>query len=500
MKKYIAMLAVSITAATLTADEKQDNLRSEFDTYKKTTEARITALEQKLNLQKTASAKKNKKDKNIRTDVSNVSLTEREISEIREQMERAAMDFDFYGYFRSGLGVDDSGNTQSTFQAPNAEAKYRLGNEAETYVETGFANKLGLNDNDNNTGFNSYVLLAYVTPHNNNNNYEATTSLREVFAEATGVMACNPSAALWAGQRFYSRYDIHMNDFYYRDMSGFGGGVERVTLPDGHTHFSAAWIGGSIDKLSSNGTGFQHDDGRFNKNNLDMSLTEMPVPGGTLNTHLTISRFEGDAITNSTGTLDLDSTWGAAISLMYTTLWGDDGKNIISAQYGQGAAYNFRSQITSPTQLDDSSLTEIDVSELSTIRFLDNIIWDINERWTLQGVAIYQNSDLGTSDNIKSTWFSLGFRPAYHFNRFFSLETELGYDYTDKDEAESGSLFKVTIAPQITPQAKVFSRPSIRMFLTYAVWSNEFEGMVALPSYKKDNDGISAGVQVESWF
>ena len=41
--------------------------------------------------------------------------------------------FGFYGYFRSGFGLDSKGKAMVPFQAPNAEAKYRLGNEAETW-------------------------------------------------------------------------------------------------------------------------------------------------------------------------------------------------------------------------------------------------------------------------------------------------------------------------------------------------------------------------------
>ena len=47
--------------------------------------------------------------------------------------------FGFYGYFRSGFGLDSKGKAMAPFQAPNAEAKYRLGNEAETYLEAAFA-------------------------------------------------------------------------------------------------------------------------------------------------------------------------------------------------------------------------------------------------------------------------------------------------------------------------------------------------------------------------
>lgn len=49
-----------------------------------------------------------------------------------------AAGFHFHGYLRSGYGVNGAGDPQEAFQAPNANAKYRLGNETEAYVETTF--------------------------------------------------------------------------------------------------------------------------------------------------------------------------------------------------------------------------------------------------------------------------------------------------------------------------------------------------------------------------
>ena len=48
--------------------------------------------------------------------------------------------FEFHGYFRSGYGLNSRGGKQVAFQAPGADAKYRLGNEAETYAELIFVN------------------------------------------------------------------------------------------------------------------------------------------------------------------------------------------------------------------------------------------------------------------------------------------------------------------------------------------------------------------------
>jgi hypothetical protein len=46
--------------------------------------------------------------------------------------------FLFGGYIRSGFGVDGKGGPQDVFSTPLADAKYRLGNEAEAYIETLF--------------------------------------------------------------------------------------------------------------------------------------------------------------------------------------------------------------------------------------------------------------------------------------------------------------------------------------------------------------------------
>jgi len=45
---------------------------------------------------------------------------------------------DIHGYFRAGYGRNSNGGSMVNFQAPGASAKYRLGNEADTYAEITF--------------------------------------------------------------------------------------------------------------------------------------------------------------------------------------------------------------------------------------------------------------------------------------------------------------------------------------------------------------------------
>ena len=46
-----------------------------------------------------------------------------------------AQALEFSGYMRSGAGGSSEGGTQSCFQLPGAQSKYRLGNECEQYIE-----------------------------------------------------------------------------------------------------------------------------------------------------------------------------------------------------------------------------------------------------------------------------------------------------------------------------------------------------------------------------
>jgi len=63
-----------------------------------------------------------------------------------------------------------------------------------------------------------------------------------------------------------------------------------------------------------------------------------------------------------------------------------------------------------------------------------------------------------------------------------------------------GSLFKVTVAPQITPALKFLSRPSLRAFVTWAHWSDTFRGQIAAASDPDAVRGTAVGVQLESWW
>jgi maltoporin len=98
---------------------------------------------------------------------------------LRIQKEKSEWGFEFHGYLRSGFGINGYGNSMTAFQAPNSGSKYRLGNEAETYLETTFLTRMPEGMLEEGVTFDTQIRLAYVVDYDDSNSSETDTSLRE---------------------------------------------------------------------------------------------------------------------------------------------------------------------------------------------------------------------------------------------------------------------------------------------------------------------------------
>jgi maltoporin len=136
------------------------------------------------------------------------------------ELQQAAANFEFHGYFRSGYGLNSVGGQQVAFQAPGADAKYRLGNEAETYGEFIFVNNwVNPSHATDKAWFRTEVMLEADTTNSStyasfpggagNDNFR----LREAFIQAGNVLESQPDAKFWAGERYYRRRHIEIDDF-----------------------------------------------------------------------------------------------------------------------------------------------------------------------------------------------------------------------------------------------------------------------------------------------
>jgi maltoporin len=405
--------------------------------------------------------------------------------------------FRFHGYVRAGFGVNGEGKGQEPFAAPLAGAKYRLGNEAETYLETTFA--YGVRTEDPEPAyFDTRITLAYITPTSQSNDFATTVSLREAYAVAKGVWTSRPDATFWAGARFYNRQDVHINDFYYRDPSGFGGGIEDVRVGS-RARLSFAWIGGSTDELDPNGTVPRDELYRFNKNSLDVRVSQVPIGKFHLLVGGDLSHFSGDTVMVSGGPFVIEDNLGGSVTTILERPF-ERGRNRTAVQYGVGSAFNFRTLIAPPPGRTFEPGELVDLSELWQFRIVEDYMVERGEHWTLQATAVYQELDNGADALNRQRWVSIGARPVYKLGAHASLAAEAGWDYTRASGAPGGSLFKLTVAPQITPNLGFLSRPSLRAFATYAAWTDSFVGEVSPLTYGNGRHGVAFGVQFESWW
>src|SRR4030095_17031746 len=85
---------------------------------------------------------------------------------------------EFHGYLRSGLGLNGEGGKMEAFKAPGAGAKYRLGNEADTYGESGLThNSLRADDPLKAPYVRTTVMLSYSSAENFS--YESLNNLAQ---------------------------------------------------------------------------------------------------------------------------------------------------------------------------------------------------------------------------------------------------------------------------------------------------------------------------------
>jgi maltoporin len=404
--------------------------------------------------------------------------------------------FEFHGYLRAGFGLNGEGGEMEAFKAPGAGAKYRLGNEEDTYGELEFTHNWLREDDPMQAPYvRTTVMLSFSTGQNdtydslNAQNLGNDIALRQAFVEAGNIISEAPDMRFWAGQRYYRRQDIHINDFYWLDMSGYGGGVQDVPFI-GESKLALAWLGGSFDD-------YQTDDGNAAKSTFDLRVYDIPAPLGKIGFWLAYASSSGGEVLNvfdvNGDRFSLQSSQGVAVGMKHRTLPEAflGGYNEFSIQYGTGAAYNFAATI---------DVASPDIDDATRFRVTDHFTIEPNKWLSLQAAAIYQDTDYG-GPNSSEQWASFGVRPIFHITDTFSIALETGVDFVDSEPlGVNDYLWKITLAPQISRGRKFFSRPALRAFITYAKWGEEFRGKVGGSAYRNELEGLSYGVQLESWW
>ena len=496
-----------------------EQLKQQYDATTRDLQQRIAALEQQIQKQKEVSEAKKQEtasvvelaahqavEKAVRGKSDQVGAkyqgqlpseptydllneAEAKISKLQEQLGT----FEFHGYFRSGYGLNGKGGAQVAFQAPGADAKYRLGNEAETYGELIFVNNwLNPEHSADKAWLKTEVMVeANTTNSASYANFPANTGndqfrLREAFVRAGNILQSQPDAKFWAGERYYRRQHIDINDFYPLDMSGYGGGVEDLHIRIGK--IAVAFLSGARPDIVT-------ENGNYAKSNIDVRLYDIRAPFGRLGLWFDYAHAKGG--TTQTGTF-IPTADGYAFGLRFQRLEWYGGYHTFSVQYGKGAASNFS------TSIDDANPF---LKSSERLLITEHLLIQPNERFAVMPIFIFQRKRDGQPGHGFNDWASFGVRPEVFFTKYISLAFEGGFDHTEGfvtaqngNRQFDGWLRKFTIAPQIGAGRQFFSRPVLRAFLTYGNWSNGFRGLVGGVPFQDRTSGLTYGLQAETWW
>ncbi len=512
----VAMITFGgVVANAQQADQLQQQLQQLKQQYDQTTrdlEQRIAALEQQIDKEKETGGKakegtvsaaelaqeaakgavlgqSNQVGANFQGQLSSeptydlLREADTKIAKLQEQVGA----FEFHGYFRSGYGLNSVGGQQVAFQAPDAGAKYRLGNEAETYAELIFVNNWL---NPEHSSDKAWMKTEFMVEGNTTNsasyanfpggNGNDQFRLREAFVQVGNVLESQPGAKFWAGERYYRRQHIDIDDFYPLDMSGYGGGVEDLDLHFGK--MALAFLSGARPDIVT-------ENGYLTKSNIDVRFYDLKGPAGLWAGWFDFATSKGGE--TATGTV-IPTTDGYAVGLRHQRLEWHGGYHAFSIQYGTGAASDFSTSIDDPTPFLHSA---------ARLLVTEQVLFQPNDRFAIMPIFVYQRTRDGNPQHGWSQWVSFGARPEIFFTEHLSLAFEGGFDHTHSQSGQyDGWLRKFTIAPQIGAGRKFFSRPVLRAFLTYANWSDGLRGFVGAVPYLNRTNGLTYGVQAETWF
>jgi maltoporin len=413
---------------------------------------------------------------------------------------------EFHGYYRYGYGWTGDGDPMPSFQAPGALSKYRLGNEdvqggeividyryyldgvpADKKVETGsrFIQLQGRWEEFRNIREIDELFLEFT----NDFTKEAFIRLGNFIADGTHV---------WFGRRFYDRQDIHMIDHFWLNVaqgSDYGGGIEGIQV----------WNNKRLDVAAF----YAYDESAepFTGDNINSYMLDFRLRGYSFGPDSTLTlvgqigyRPEYDAPAG-VGFVDDEVGFGLGGYHELKNVWG--GRNKTGLMFRQGAALvqnDFNSR--APTELQG-----YDLSEAWSIEANNDLLVELAPRWSMQWVTVARYEDTGGPDPVEQQgdsilWLSTGIRPMFYITPQINIAYETGLDYVDNARIDaSGFVWKNTLALQFQEKPGYFERPVIRLFGTYAAWSDDLEGRVATNSDFVDNtDGFIFGLQVETWW
>lgn len=426
-----------------------------------------------------------------------------------------------HGYFRAGFGANiDQKGRQTCFGLLSIngglKAKYRLGNECEQWGELELTTVVYKGD-DGVVGRFHFMPVVYIpTTYGGYSPFMSitaqdqqmtltqpfTVAFPNLYADLTGIDWLYGGKA-WAGARYYKRESVYINDFFYWNPSGIGGGIEDAfqigkiwaDAPDSIKDVSFSYGAFALDGQPT-GDNYLPQQFELGVRNDFQIRGFKPYAGSELQLGFEYIKDWSASTDGNGGAITTYGGWGVTLQHIQQLLGGE---NKLVFQYGRGGGTGFGT--LARFWYPDFSLSQ-DTSEWR-FRFIELFTIQPVSWFGTQGVFVYQHDHLNGPS--AGDWYSAGDRVSIGLLDHLKLLGEIGHDETrPTNGSDKRMLTKLSAALAIAGAKGFWGRPELRLYYTWAVWNANARtahvdtGDVYLNTNKLS--GSIAGLQAEAMF
>ncbi|MBF9000836.1 carbohydrate porin [Vibrio nitrifigilis] len=414
-----------------------------------------------------------------------------------QQAESSASAFEFHGYARSGLLMNEH-RTGATDTGPYMTAAGdlgapvgRLGLEDTNYLEANLIHNRKLDNGS--SAFFKIMLADGVETSNDWTADDSDLNVRQVYAQFSNLPTFTgafENSTVWAGKRFdRDNFDIHFLDSDIVFLAGTGAGIYDVQMSDDwKANFSI--YGRDFGSVESAGTDVENYVATMNNH-----IGQWQVMFSAMD-----SKDNEDVTDDSTATHRAKHGLHALLAYHADSFYGlQDGWSKSGVLIGSGLGAQLKA-IGSDGNLNDDA---------KAVRAFTFGVKDINKTWSVAPALMAEYSQDRIKDNDEFKWGTFNVRVSQTFTENFEMVYEGSYQYMDLDNSVSsakGSYYKATISPtlKLDTAAGFFERPELRFAVSYVDWSSDLDNYsvsTATGASTMGNGGETLfALQMETWF